>query len=251
MKNIEYKKFKNLKINLLFLIMFLAHVFIVLYSGLSKSFVENKLPIYFLIDNFIIFSLIFNPILISSLVKRTIEIEEKNNMWQVQLSFGEKINNILFNKIKIISRKLIGLLIIEFILILFLARNSNFFLIDSEIIIRLILLFFTILFINLFLLVLFTILEMKVGQVYFTSFLSIVGSFTGIICMLTSKILCFINPFAWPASLLNISFIRENDKFIQVLNPGQYITILIAFISLVLGIIYLKNMKKFKLKKEF
>ncbi|MBU5669758.1 hypothetical protein KQI68_07910 [Peptoniphilus sp. MSJ-1] len=251
MKNIESIKFKHLKINILFLLMFFAHIFIVLFMGFDKSFINDKLPVYSLIDSYLIFSTVFNPIILSSIVKRTIEIEDKNNMWKIQLISGENINKILFNKIKLISKKLILTLILEFILILIIAAKSTYFNINFDLVSRFLLIFFSILFINIFTILIFTIMEMKVTSIYFTSFFSIVGALSGIICMLTSKILCFINPFAWQCTLINISFIRENDKFIKLMNPQQYLTFSITFILCIIGITYIKNMKKFNLKKDF
>lgn len=68
--------------------------------------------------------------------------------------------------------------------------------------------------------------------------------------MLTSKVLSFINPFAWMASLLNVSYVIENENFVQVLNPINFYTIIIAFAFLVLMIIYLKTMKSYNLWKD-
>lgn len=251
MKNIESLKFKHLKINILFLLMFFAHVFIILFMGFDKSFINDKLPVYSLVDGYLIFSIVFNPIILSSIIKRTIEIEDKNNMWQIQLILGENINKILINKIKLISKKLIFTLILEFILILLIACRSINFNLNFELVTRFLIIFFSVLFINIFTILIFTIIEMKVTSIYFTSFFSIVGALSGIISMLTSKTICFFNPFAWFSTLINISYIRKNDKFINILNPQQYLTLIITFILLTIGITYIKKMRKFNLKKEF
>lgn len=94
------------------------------------------------------------------------------------------------------------------------------------------------------------IVEMKTKKVYTLSFIAIIGGLTGIITMLTSKVLSFINPFAWMASILNVSYVTKNDKFIQVLNPINFYTLMIAFAFLILSIIYLKAMKSFNLSKD-
>ena len=94
------------------------------------------------------------------------------------------------------------------------------------------------------------IIEMKTTKVYSLSFISIIGGLTGIITMLTSNILSYVNPFAFMASLLNISYVKEGDKFIQVLNPINYYTLIIAIILLILTTIYLKTMKSYNLYKD-
>lgn len=251
MKNIEIKKFKHLKINWLFLLMFLAHIFIVLFSGLDKSFENNKLPVYYLIDSYLVFSIIFNPILLSSMVKKVIEIEDKNNTWQVQLSLGEKVNKILISKLKALTLKLVILIVVEFLMIFILSTRSNYFILDIEVVIRSSLVFLSTLVINIFTLVLFMILEIKVSKIYFTSFLSIIGALTGIITMLTSKVLAYINPFAWLSSLINISYVRMDDKFLPQLNPINYLTFLIALASLLAAVDCLSRIKNVEYKKEF
>ena len=104
--------------------------------------------------------------------------------------------------------------------------------------------------INLFFLGFFMIIEMKTKKVYTLSFISIVGGLTGVITMLTSEIFSLVNPFAWMASLLNISYVKEGDKFIQVLNPINFYTLIIALIFLVASLFYLKTMKSYNLYKD-
>ena len=104
--------------------------------------------------------------------------------------------------------------------------------------------------INLFFLGFFMIIEMKTKKVYTLSFISIVGGLTGVITMLTSEILSFINPFAWMASLLNISYVKEGGKFVQVLNPINFYTLIIALIFLIASIYYIKTMKSYNLYKD-
>ncbi len=250
MKNIERKKFKRLGINYLYLIIFLSHIFLIFLMGFRKSFIKEEYPLFILIDNYLVIGIIFNPIIISSIVKRTVEIEEKNNMWQLQLSFGEKISKILLDKFKILSVRLFLMQIIEWIIIMAIANRSLNFFIDREVLIRILNLFFSQLFINQVFIILFMVLEMKLAKTYITSFVSIVGAFTGIISMLSSKILCFINPFAFSASLINLSFQKSSDKFIRILEPQQYITLIISFVVMIFGMVLIKNMKNFKLNKN-
>lgn len=250
MANLERKKYKRLGINFLILIVFFAQMLMVAGFSLSKSFAEGNYPLADILDTYLFISLLINPILISSLVKKVIEIEEKNKMWQLQLSLGEKVNDILIDKFKNLSLRLVLLQIIEALVFLRLAMRSLNFSMTSDVILRFILVNISILLINLFFLGLFMIIEMKVKRVYSLSFISIVGGLTGIITMLTSEFLSFVNPFARMASLLNISYVKEGDKFVQVLNPINFYTGIIALILLMLTIIYIKEMKTYNLYKD-
>ena len=171
-------------------------------------------------------------------------------MWKIQIMLGEKVNHILINKFKNLSLKLILLQALEALFFILLARKSVNFNMNSEMLLRFLLVNLSALIINLFFLGFLMIVEMKSKKVYTLSFISIIGGLTGIITMLTSKVLSFINPFAWMASLLNVSYVIENQNFVQVLNPINFYTIIIAFAFLVLMIIYIKTMKSYNLWKD-
>lgn len=250
MKNLERKKFKRLGINFLIIVVFIGQMLMVAGVSHSKSFAEVAYPLAYILDTYLFYSLLINPILISSLVKKVIEIEEKNNMWKIQIMLGEKVNHILINKFKNLSLKLILLQALEALFFILLARKSVNFNMNSEMLLRFVLVNLSALIINLFFLGFFMIVEMKSKKVYTLSFISIIGGLTGIITMLTSKVLSFINPFAWMASLLNVSYVIENQNFVQVLNPINFYTIIIAFAFLVLMIIYIKTMKSYNLWKD-
>lgn len=250
MKNLERKKFKRLGINFLILIVFISQMLIVTGQSFSKSFLESKLPLSYIMDTYLFISLLINPILISSLVKKVIEIEEKNKMWNIEISLGEKVNYILLDKFKNLSLKLFLLQIIEAISFIFLAMKSKNFTFNNEMILRFLLVNLSSLIINLFFLGFFMIIEMKTKKVYTLSFISIVGALTGVITMLTSEIFSLVNPFAWMASLLNISYVKEGDKFVQVLNPINFYTLIIALIFLVASLLYIKTMKSYNLYKD-
>ena len=250
MKNLERKKYRRLGINFLIIIVFISQMLIVTGASFSKSFLASKIPLAYIMDTYLFISLLINPILISSLVKKVIEIEEKNKMWNIEISLGEKVNYILLDKFKNLSLKLFLLQIIEAISFIFLAMKSKNFTINNEMILRFLLVNLSALTINLFFLGFFMIIEMKTKKVYTLSFISIVGSLTGVITMLTSEILSLVNPFAWMASLLNISYVKEGDKFIQVLNPINFYTLIIALIFLIASIYYIKTMKSYNLYKD-
>lgn len=82
-------------------------------------------------------------------------------MWQMQIMLGEKVNSILIDKFKNLSFSLVLLQISESIVFILLAKKSVNFIVNREIILRFSLVNLTALLINLFLLVLFIIIEMK------------------------------------------------------------------------------------------
>ncbi len=250
MKNLERKKYKRLKINLLILIVFLIQTLMVVGFSNSKSFAASKYPLSYIMDTYLFISLLMNPILVSSLAKKVIEIEEKNKMWQMQIMLGGRVNTILINKFKILSIKLVFLQLIEAIVFILAARKGVNFSLGKEVLIRFLVFNLSVIVINLFFLAIFMILEMKVKKVYALSFISIVGGLTGVITMLTSQVLAYINPFAWMASLLNISYVNDGGRFIQILNPINPYTLIIAFTLLILSLVYLKSMTAYNLYKD-
>ncbi|EGS31266.1 hypothetical protein HMPREF9130_0647 [Peptoniphilus sp. oral taxon 375 str. F0436] len=77
MGKLERKKCKRLGINFLIVLVFFAQTFMVAGVSFSQSFLQGKYPLAYILDSYLFISLLANPILISSLVKKVIEIEEK------------------------------------------------------------------------------------------------------------------------------------------------------------------------------
>ena len=84
MINTESKKYKGLGLYALLILMLCVHVPVLGVIGFTNSFTEEIYPLFSLLDAYFLFQLIFNPVLLSSLVKKVVEIEEKNNMFQLQ-----------------------------------------------------------------------------------------------------------------------------------------------------------------------
>lgn len=250
MKNLEIKKNKGLKLNFTILILFAIHLFSILIAFKTKDFKTNEYPLGKILDSYIAISLFFNPLALSSLVKKVIEIEEKNNMWQMQISLGLKVQKILLNKIKTLSLKILLIQIIEWSLIIFLSSKNINFELDVEIIKRIIIYFLTTLSINISMILIFTIIEIKSKKIYFSLFFSIVGAMSGIITMLTSKVLSQINPFGLFANILNINYVKEGQVYRQTLNNINYLTLLISLFYIFLALIYILKNNKFRLSKE-
>lgn len=250
MKNLEKKKNKGLKLNLTILILFAIHLFSILIAFKRKDFQTNQYPLARILDTYLAISLFFNPIALSSLVKKVIEIEEKNNMWQMQISLGLKVQKILLDKIKNLSIKVFLLQIIEWLIIIFLANKNINFDLNIDVIKRIVIYFLTTLSINVSMLLIFTIIEIKSKKIYFSLFFSIVGAMSGIITMLTSKVLSQINPFGLFATILNINYVREGQVFIQTMNNINYLTLPISLIYIIFALIYITRLNKFSLSKD-
>ncbi|WP_394011083.1 hypothetical protein [Anaerococcus cruorum] len=250
MKNLEIKKNKRLGLNLMLVIECSLHLIFILIVFLDKSFAKSSYPLHLILDNYFTTCLLINPIIISTIAKKVIEMEEKNNMWQLQTSLGEDISNILVNKVKIIARKLGVLQVIEWVIIFILANQNPNLTLNTSTITRSVIYFLSEYAINLFLLILFMIVEMKSSKTYFSLFFSIIGAMTGIICMLTSKVLSQINPFAWFVSMLNISYTEQGSEFIQSANKINYLTLTISLICIIIEFIILKNTKSYSLTKD-
>ncbi len=250
MKNLEIKKNKGLKLNFTILILFAIHLFSILIAFKTKDFQVNKYPLARILDSYLAISLFFNPIALSSLVKKVIEIEEKNNMWQMQISLGLRVQKILLNKIKTLSLKILLIQIIEWSLIIFLSSKSKNFNLEIDLIKRIVIYFLTTLSINISMLLIFTIIEIKSKKIYFSLFFSIVGAMSGIITMLTSKVLSQINPFGLFATILNINYVKDGEVFRQTINNINYLTLLISLFYIFLALIYILKNNKFRLSKE-
>ena len=250
MKNLEIKKNKGLKLNLTILILFAIHLFSILIAFKTKDFQVNEYPLARILDSYLAISLFFNPIALSSLVKKVIEIEEKNNMWQMQISLGLKVQKILLNKIKTLSLKILLIQIIEWSLIIFLSSKSKNFNLEIDLIKRIVIYFLTTFSINISMLLIFTIIEIRSKKIYFSLFFSIVGAMSGIITMLTSKVLSQINPFGLFATILNINYVKDGEVFSETLNNINYLTLLISLFYIFLALIYILKNNKFRLSKE-
>ena len=250
MKNLEIKKNKGLKLNFTILILFAIHLFSILIAFKTKDFQVNKYPLARILDSYLAISLFFNPLALSSLVKKVIEIEEKNNMWQMQISLGLRVQKILLNKIKTLSLKILLIQIIEWSLIIFLSSKSKNFNLEIDLIKRIVIYFLTTFSINISMLLIFTIIEIKSKKIYFSLFFSIVGAMSGIITMLTSKVLSQINPFGLFATILNINYVKDGEVFRQTMNNINYLTLFISLFYIIFSLIYITRLNKFTLSKD-
>ena len=73
---------------------------------------------------------------------------------------------------------------------------------------------------------------------------------SGIITMLTSKVLSQINPFGLFATILNINYVKDGEVFSETLNNINYLTLLISLFYIFLALIYILKNNKFRLSKE-
>ena len=241
MNNTESKKYKGLKLYALLFLMLCVHVPVLGVIGFTNSFAEEIYPLFSLLDAYFLFQLIFNPVLLSSLVKKVVEIEEKNNMFQLQEMLGVEPSTLLFRKWSWLSLRLFILQLVEWALILHMAARSSYFHLSEVASARVAVAFCSQWLIASAFVALFLILDTRSKSPYFTLFFSMGGALSGILSMLTSRALTFINPFAWYSSLLSISFVKGSEGFDRVINPVPCPSLAASLAGLLICLFFIKN----------
>lgn len=241
MINTESQKYKGLGLYALLILMLCVHVPVLGVVAFEHSFSQDIYPLLSLLDAYFLFQLIFNPVLLSSLVKKIVEIEEKNNMFQLQEMLGVEPSTLLFRKWSWLSLRLFFLQILEWALILHMAARSSHFNFSQVASARMAVVFFSQWLIASAFVALFLILDTRSKSPYFTLFFSMGGALSGILSMLTSRILTLINPFAWNSSLLSISFVKGSEGFTRVINPVPWPSLAVSLVGLLICLFIIKR----------
>lgn len=237
----ESRKYKGLGLYPLLFLMLCVHVPVLGTIAFEHSFSKDIYPLFSLLDGYFLFQLIFNPVLLSSLVKKVVEIEEKNNMFQLQEMLGVEPSTLLFRKWSWLSLSLFILQLVEWALILHMAARSNHFHLSQLASARVAVVFCSQWLIASAFVALFLILDTRSKSPYFTLFFSMGGALSGILFMLTSRILTLINPFAWYSSLLSISFIKGSEGFDRVINPVPWPSLAASLTGLLICLFMIKK----------
>lgn len=237
----ESRKYKGLGLYPLLFLMLCVHVPVLGVIGFTKSFTEEAYPLFSLLDAYFLFQLIFNPVLLSSLVKKVVEIEEKNNMFQLQEMLGVEPSTLLLRKWSWLSLRLFILQLIEWALILHMAARSDHFHLSQVASAHVAVAFCSQWLITSAFVALFLLLDTRAKSPYFTLFLSMGGALFGILSMLTSRALTFINPFAWYSSLLSISFVKGSEGFDRVINPVPWPSLAASLTGLLICLFIIKK----------
>ncbi|MEJ8785689.1 hypothetical protein [Peptoniphilus sp. HCN-40583] len=237
----ESRKYKGLGLYPLLFLMLCVHVPVLGVIGFTKSFTEEAYPLFSLLDAYFLFQLIFNPVLLSSLVKKVVEIEEKNNMFQLQEMLGVEPSTLLLRKWSWLSLRLFILQLIEWALILHMAARSDHFHLSQVASAHVAVAFCSQWLITSTFVALFLLLDTRAKSPYFTLFLSMGGALFGILSMLTSRALTFINPFAWYSSLLSISFVKGSEGFDRVINPVPWPSLAASLTGLLICLFIIKK----------
>ena len=241
MINTESQKYKGLRLYALLFLMLCVHVPVLGVIGFTNSFTEEIYPLFSLLDAYFLFQLIFNPVLLSSLVKKVVEIEEKNNMFQLQEMLGVEPSTLLFRKWSWLSLRLFILQLIEWALILHMAARSDHFHLSQVASAHVAVAFCSQWLITSAFVALFLLLDTRAKSPYFTLFFSMGGALFGILSMLTSRVLTFINPFAWYSSLLSISFVKGSEGFDRVMNPVPWPSLAASLTGLLICLFIIKK----------
>lgn len=241
MINTESKKYKGLGLYALMFLMLCAHVTVLGVVAFNSSFTKDIYPLFSLLDSYFLIQLIINPVLLSSLVKKLVEIEEKNNMFQLQEMLGVEPSTLLFRKWSWLGLRLFLLQLIEWALILHMATRSDHFHLSQVASTHVVVIFCSQWLIASTFVALFLIIDTRSKSPYFTLFFSMGGALSGILSMLTSRTLTFINPFAWSSSLLSISYIKGSEGFARVLNPTPWLSLAVSLAGLLICLIIIKK----------
>ena len=237
----ESRKYKGLGLYPLLFLMLCVHVPVLGVIAFEHSFRQDIYPLFSLLDAYYMFQLIFNPVLLSSLVKKVVEIEEKNNMFQLQEMLGVEPSTLLMRKWSWLSVRLFILQLIEWALILHMAARSDHFHLSQVASVHVAVAFCSQWLITSAFVALFLLLDTRAKSPYFTLFLSMGGALFGILSMLTSRVLTFINPFAWYSSLLSISFVKGSEGFDRVMNPVPWPSLAASLTGLLICLFIIKK----------
>ena len=237
----ELRKYKGLGLYPLLFLMLCVHVPVLGVIAFEHSFRQDIYPLFSLLDGYFLFQLIFNPVLLSSLVKKVVEIEEKNNMFQLQEMLGVEPSTLLMRKWSWLSLRLFLLQLVEWALILHMAARSDHFHLSQVASAHVAVAFCSQWLITSTFVALFLLLDTRAKSPYFTLFLSMGGALFGILSMLTSRALTFINPFAWYSSLLSISFVKGSEGFHRVMNPVPWPSLAASLTGLLICLFIIKK----------
>lgn len=237
----ESRKYKGLGLYPLLFLMLCVHLPVLGVVAFKHSFRQDIYPLFSLLDAYYMFQLIFNPVLLSSLVKKVVEIEEKNNMFQLQEMLGVEPSTLLMRKWSWLSLRLFILQLIEWALILHMAARSDHFHLSQVASAHVAVAFCSQWLITSAFVALFLLLDTRAKSPYFTLFLSMGGALFGILSMLTSRALTFINPFAWYSSLLSISFVKGSEGFHRVMNPVPWPSLAASLTGLLICLFIIKK----------
>lgn len=241
LNNTESSKYKGLRLYVLLFLMLCVHVVVLGVIAFEGSFIKDIYPLFSLLDAYFLFHLIFNPVLLSALVKKVVEIEEKNNMFQLQEMLGVEPSTLLFRKWSWLSLRLFILQLVEWVLILQMAARSNHFHLSQVTSTHVAVIFFSQWLIASAIVAFFLILDTRSKSPYFTLFFSMGGALSGILSMLTSRVLTLINPFAWDSSLLSISYVKGSEGFDRVLNPTPWLSLVVSLAGLLICLLIIKK----------
>lgn len=245
----ESRKYRGLRLYALLSLMLCVHIPVLGVVAFEHSFSQDIYPLFSLLDGYFLFQLIFNPVLLSSLVKKVVEIEEKNNMFQLQEMLGVEPSTLLFRKWSWLSLRLFLLQLIEWALILHMAARSSYFNFSQVASARVAVVFFSQWLIASAFVALFLILDTRAKSPYFTLFFAMGGALSGILSMLTSRVLTLINPFAWNSSLLSLSFVKSSEGFTRVINPVPWLSLAVSLAGLLICLFMIKKHTRIRSNK--
>lgn len=233
---IEAKKMKGSHSLLFYVFVLIFTFFLLSVSLFSKGFIDGDLACYRLFDAYFFTKLIISPIFFAALIGRSVDMENRGEMWKVLYSSGIDFRSLYRAKFLYTFKGVLIFQALEWVLIIGYTKAlglNQFLPLD-----RGLYLFLGQALISFCLLSIHYLLSLKWSNQLISTSVSIVGTLTGVIFMLLSKFLSMVNPYAWFANLFSISYIREGKEFVKVLNPKNYrILVLALIVGLILTIL--------------
>ncbi|RVU55556.1 ABC transporter permease [Anaerosphaera multitolerans] len=242
---IEKKKYKgsNLALMLLF--------FIVLNLGLIGTLIfsrEFQSTMNFtgyswlnIMDSYFMYKVILNPILLSVLVSKSVDMENQGNMWKYLKSCGVDFKKIYKVKFQYIFRLYFIYQCLEWLMIIILSKSIG--LRETMPIYRMSIYFVKQLSISYLLMAIHYLAAIKWENQLVTISISLIGTVVGVISMFLPIVFSNLVPYSWYVTMISLqyNYVARNEYYISI-RDVNYFPLLIA---VVLGTVFYKLGEKY------
>lgn len=245
--NLEKKKYKGIKLSLIFLIFLIISIGVIGTTLFSKDFqmTMNSTGHSWdsIFDGYFIFKVILNPILLALLASKSVELENQGNMWKFLKTCGVDLKEIFIIKLKYIFSLYFLYQLIEWVVIIGIARLIG--LKESLPIYKFLIKFFSQLSISFLIMVFHYLLALRFENQLITISVSLIGTLIGIMTLYISKFISYIVPYSMYGLLTGLQSTVESPGVFKTISlPLNYLPLIIATI---LGLLlYTLGKKYFK-----
>lgn len=236
---IERKKYKYAKEMFLILIFAGISIGIISINLFSESFRAtmnyDELSWFKLTDSYFFIKMLLSPILLASIVGRSVELENENNMWKVIKSSGVNLKNIYYTKFFYCIRKIFLYQILEWFMVL--VFIIYFGPVTDFPVIRIALSFISQFSISFLLASVHYFISLKWESQLISVSAALIGTLAGIIFLFLPNIFSLVNPYSWYGRLMAIGYDYSTSS-----SPNIYLhqfEFKLLFLPVVLGVIIL------------